>query len=151
MRRLLIKTLLLFPLLLGPTALADTHVGYSRTHHILQKGLQDNHPFISYEKDNCGIILYKNSFDVDSVAVYGKYNIFSDSKITSNIKYGVTTGYSKSNHYNGKNYIINMLFVDGKYMLNAVPSLEYSNSKVVYFIEQVGDASSIGLKLKIYE
>lgn len=139
------KLLILLMLLFSGNASAEVFVGYSRTYHIISKGLNDNHVFAGIESKYAGIMAFQNSFNKVSFGVYLQYSHEIKKNINITARYGAVTGYDEIMMYNGKEYITGDTHI-GDIMIVISPSIRYNMINYEVFIEVLGDAIGVGVE-----
>lgn len=102
----------------------------------MNQDLYNQHPVIEV---NDSVMIYKNSFEKTSVAGYKTFK-YSEFKLRA----GITTGYSDTQEYKGKQYTVAAATSDG-IGLFLVPSYEKDN----FVAAIVGDSINVGLLWKI--
>jgi len=115
--------------------------------HMLTQGLHDTHEFAGYESnEGYGIITYKNSFEIQSYAIYKSFSAKISENLSLNTKIGFTTGYHKIMQYNGTEYMISMPFVFDGVATIVVPSIDYKhNNHVSSSVSLLGESVNVGI------
>lgn len=139
------KLLILLTLLFSGNAAAEVFVGYSRTHHVVSVGLNDNHLFAGIEGKYAGLIVFQNSFNKVSYGAYLQYPYEIRHNLEFVVRYGVVTGYDEIMEYNGKEYATSDTHI-GDIMVVISPSLRYDMGSYEVFVEILGDAIGVGIE-----
>ncbi len=140
------KALLVFLMLIPTLSYADTSIGVLQGWHMFSRGLNENHPYITYEDGDFGVTAFVNSFDKLSVAPHYILNTkVSNVKLIARI--GATTGYDRFNFYKGRVYVVQgTLFLTKNLMLMIVPEIRYDIDKNPYInLVLMGESISLGL------
>lgn len=142
--------LLLILLLLPTTTLGGTFAGYSHTKHIASSSLNDIHPYRGYQSGDYGMIMYLNSFDIRSAAIYRDIPTPVTRSIYLNLRIGVTTGYTKVMYYKGGRYELIVPVYKNSLALMPVPSINKSiGDRYTLSLGLVGDAVSIDWQVNL--
>lgn len=128
-------------------ALSGCFLGFTRTHHIITEGLNDNHLNGGCESDQAGFQIFENSFGQIGTALYLKHTPVSHGKWSLTLRTGLVTGYERVMHYNGYNYRNKLLFVSESVSIMFAPEVEYQlnkNTSIIY--TQLSEATGLGIR-----
>lgn len=119
----------------------DLTIGYVQGVHLANTDLYNKHLFVDYKES---VMIYENSYEKTSVAVYHKFGVSSN----FSVRVGLTTGYNKVMEYNGQKYKVDSVITDNLGLFLA-PTYEYNIKDNVYFnAVLIGDSINLGFSIK---
>jgi hypothetical protein len=132
--------------------MSDYYYGFSRGYHLDKSNLNNDHPFIGYEKNNIGGIAFLNSFNKVSLGIYKSLPKQLSEYFYFVTKIGLTTGYKKKDTYKGEEYNLTaMPFISNNIVVIVIPSIEYKfDSKHTIDLSLLGNSVNLGFSIKFY-
>ena len=145
-----ILTIILLIVSLNTYSKGYYYYGFAKGVHLGQAALNNDHPFVGYEKNNLGAITFINSFNRVGLGVYKKFTHRLSDNFCFATKIGMTTGYSEKIDYKGRKYNLSALkFVATGVSILAVPSIEYRvDRETTLDLSVLGNSINLGFSIK---